>query len=179
MPAPATARRSQTERMLRRATKADDPTEVGGSEPVGRAHILVVNDAPGACELLVRLLGRAGHEVERAHNQDQAMAQLAVARIDCVVLDLATGGIGQNLKLLDLIRSSVTKSTAGVRVVLVAQQSSNRVFSWQAGIDAFLARPFHADELLAQINEVLSRPDAERERHRRRELDAASAEGVS
>jgi len=165
--------------MLRRATKADDPTDVGGLEPVGRAHILVVNDDPGACELLVRLLGRAGHEVERAHNQDQAMAQLAVARIDCVVLDLSTGGIGQNLKLLDLIRSSVTKSTAGVRVVLVAQQSSNRVFSWQAGIDAFLARPFHADELLAQVNEVLSRPEAERERHRRRELDAASAEGVS
>jgi len=166
--------------MLRRATKADEPTEVGASpEPVGSAHILVVNDDPGACELLARLLTRAGHEVERAANHDQAMGQLSVGRIDCVVLDLAAGGIGQNLKLLDLIRSSVTKSIADVRVVLVAQQSSNRMFSWQAGIDAFIARPFHADELLAQVNEVLSRPDAERERHRRRELDAASAEGVS
>jgi len=165
--------------VLRRATKADEPTEAGSAEPVGTARILVVNDDPGACELLVRLLTRAGHEVERAHNHDQAMGQLAVGRFDCVVLDLATGGIGQNLKLLDLIRSSVTKSVAGVRVVLVAQQSSNRMFSWQAGIDAFLARPFHADELLAQIGEVLARPDAERERHRRRELDAASAEGVS
>jgi len=64
-----------------------------------------------------------------------------------------------------------------VRVVLVAQQSSNRLFSWQAGIDAFVARPFHADELLLQVNEVLSRPDSDRERHRRHELDAASAEG--
>lgn len=165
--------------MLRRATKADEPTEEAAAEPVGRAHILVVNDDPGACELLVRLLTRAGHDVDRAHNHDQAMGQLSVSRIDCVVLDLATGGIGQNLKLLDLIRSSVTKSISAVRVVLVAQQSSNRMFSWQAGIDAFIARPFHADELLEQINEVLSRPDTERERHRRRELDAASAEGVS
>ena len=166
--------------MLRRATKADERTAAGESpDPVGSAHILVVNDDPGACELLVRLLTRAGHDVERAANHDQAMGRLSVGRIDCVVLDLATGGIGQNLKLLDLIRSSVTKSISSVRVVLVAQQSSNRMFSWEAGIDAFIARPFHADELLEQINEVLSRPEAERERHRRRELDAASAEGVS
>ena len=166
--------------MLRRATKADETADAGaGLEPVGSAHILVVNDDPGACELLVRLLTRAGHDVERAANHDQAMGRLSVGRIDCVVLDLATGGIGQNLKLLDLIRSSVTKSIAGVRVVLVAQQSSNRMFSWQAGIDAFIARPFHADELIEQINEVLARPEAERERHRRRELDAATAEGVS
>ena len=170
---------SRTDRVLRRATKADELGEAGGAEPADTAHILVVNDDPGACELLVRLLTRAGHDVERAHNHDQAMGQLGVRSIDCVVLDLATGGIGQNLRLLDLIRSSVTKAVADVRVVLVAQQSSNRMFSWQAGIDAFIARPFHADELVAQVNEVLSRPDAERERHRRRELDAASAEGVS
>src|SRR3954470_22931498 len=172
-------RRWRTDRVLRRASKADEPGEMGGDEPFGAALILVVNDDPGACELLVRLLTRAGHEVERAHNQDQAMGQLSVGRIDCVVLDLATGGIGQNLKLLDLIRSSVTKSVAGARVVLVAPQSSNRMYSWQAGIDAFIARPFHADELIAQINEVMSRPETERERHRRREVDAASAEGAS
>jgi len=161
-------RRSKTER-----------AKAGADNGATTFGVLVVNDDEDACELLVRVLTRAGHEVERAHNHDQAMGQLAVGRFDCVVLDLASGGIGQNLKLLDLIRSSVTKSVAGVRVVLVAQQSSNRMFSWQAGIDAFIARPFHADELLAQVSEVLSRPEAERERHRRRELDAASAEGVS
>jgi len=68
--------------VLRRATKADDPTGAGSAEPVGTARLLVVNDDPGACELLVRLLTRAGHEVERAHNHDQAMGQLAVGRFD-------------------------------------------------------------------------------------------------
>ena len=115
--------------------------------------------------------------VDRARNADQALGQLGVGRIDCVVLDLSTGGIGQNLKLIDTIRSSVTKSIADVRLVLVSQQSSNRMFSWEAGIDAFIARPFHANELLTQVNDVLSRPDGDRERHRRQELDAASAEG--
>jgi two-component system phosphate regulon response regulator OmpR len=163
--------------MLRRATKTDAPPESATAHRAGPAHILVVNDDDGACELLVRLLTRAGHELQRARNADQALGQLGVGRIDCVVLDLSTGGIGQNLKLIDTIRSSVTKSIAGVRLVLVSQQSSNRMFSWEAGIDAFIARPFHADELLTQVNEVLSRPDSDRERHRRKELDAASAEG--
>src|SRR5438874_13783578 len=162
--------------MLRRATKTEAPAVAGAADQAGPTHLLVVNDDDGACELLVRLLSRAGHDVARAHNADQALAQLSVGRVDCAVLDLATGGIGQNLKLIDTIRSSVTKSISGVRVVLIAQQSSSRLFSWQAGIDAFVARPFHANELLAQVNDTLSRPDGERERHRRQEVDAASAE---
>jgi DNA-binding response OmpR family regulator len=165
--------------VLRRATKTEHPGGPGENDRSGPSQILVVNDDQGACELLSRLLVIAGHEVQRAHNSEQALGQLAVGRVDCVVLDLATGGIGQNLKLLDTIRSSMTANVAKVRVVLVAQQTSNRMFSWQAGIDAFVVRPFHANELLAQIAEVLSRPDTERARHRRRELDAASAEGRS
>ena len=160
--------------MLRRATKAQPP-KLDLAAP-GQQHILVVNDDEDACELLCRILLNAGHSVQRAHNSEQALGQLRVGRIDCVVLDLATGGIGQNLKLLDTIRSSVTNSVSGVRVVLVAQQTSNRMFSWQAGIDAFIVRPFHANELLGQIAEVLVRSNDERARHRRRELDAASAE---
>ena len=165
--------------MLRRATKTDVPAESASRELTGPARVLVVNDDEGACELLVRLLTRAGHDVERAHNSDHALGQLSVGRFDCVVLDLATGGIGQNLKVVDTIRTAMPKTIAGVRVVLVAPQSSNRVFSWQAGIDAFIARPFHADELLAQINDALARPESDRERHRRQEFDAAAAEGPS
>jgi DNA-binding response OmpR family regulator len=161
--------------VLRRATKTEQPSK--GDFPPGPKQILVVNDDEDACELLCRLLVTAGHRVSRAHNGEQALGQLSIGRVDCVVLDLATGGIGQNLKLLDTIRSAMSNSVSDVRVVLIAQQTSNRMFSWQAGIDAFLVRPFHANELVGQISEVLTRPNDERARHRRRELDAASAEG--
>lgn len=162
--------------MLRRATRTDVPAGTSTVERVARANILVVNDDEGACELLARLLTRAGHEVQRAHNADQALGHLGVERFDCVVLDLSSGGIGQNLKLIDTIRSSVTRSISTIRIVLIAQQSSNRMFSWQAGIDAFIARPFHADELLEQVDHVLTRPEDEREHHRHEELAAAAAE---
>ena len=82
--------------MLRRTSKADKPVRDVFD---AAAHILVVNDDEGACELLCRLLVRAGHRVQRAHNAEQALGQLSVGKISCVVLDLAAGGIGANLKL--------------------------------------------------------------------------------
>lgn len=160
--------------MLRRASKAEH--QEATSTPVS-ARILVVNEDDGACELLCRLLTKAGNAAARAHSADEALTAVNSTRPDLVVLDLATGGIGQNLRLLDTIRSSIDPRVASVRVVLVAPQTSNRLFSWQAEIDAFVVRPFHANELLAQVAEVMSRPDSERARHRRRELDAASSEG--
>ena len=143
----------------------------------GPACVLVVNDDQGAIELLARLLISADYEVERALTYDEALVKLTDAQPDCVVLDLSTGGIGENLKLLDSIRGHVEEKVATTRVVLVTHQSSNRMFSWQAGIDAFLLRPFHANELLHLVNEVLERPEEERVRHRRRELDAAQSAG--
>ncbi len=141
---------------------------------VPTAKVLVVNDDDGSCELICRLLSRAGHSVERAANPEQAISILDVLRPACVVLDLSTGGIGRNLQLLDAIRSQLDSTLASTRVVLIAYQTSNRMFSWQAGTDAFLVRPFHADELTRAVSDVLARPDSERVRYRRREVAAAS-----
>ena len=115
------------------------------------------------------VLVRAGYPIERAANPEQAMSILDVLRPVCVVLDLSTGGIGRNLQLLDSIRSQLDASLAGTRVVLIADQTSNRMFSWQAGTDAFLVRPFHTNELAQAVADVLARPDNERARYRRRE----------
>ena len=127
--------------------------------------MLVVNDDDGSCELICRLLIQAGHSVERAANPEQAISILDILRPACVVLDLSTGGIGRNLQLLDAIRSQLDSTLASTRVVLIAYQTSNRMFSWQAGTDAFLVRPFHADELTRAVADVLARPESERARY--------------
>jgi DNA-binding response OmpR family regulator len=138
--------------------------------------VLVVNDEEGSCELVCRLLTEAGYPVERAANPDQALSIIDVLRPGCVVLDLSAGGIARNLQVLDGIRTQLDRNVASMRVVLVAHQTSTRMFSWQAGTDAFLVRPFHADELIAAVADVLARPDTERVRFRRQEAAAASHE---
>lgn len=138
----------------------------------GPATVLVVHDDPDGCELLVRILTASGRPVIRAHDLDE-MSTALHQRPACVVLDVAAGGIGGNLKLLDVVRHHSDATVANARVVLVATGSSSAMFSWQAGIDGFLHRPFHADDLVAAVTEVLDRPEEERKPHRRRMADAA------
>ena len=150
----------------RRGKKAEEAVATGPP------RVLVVNDEPDACELLNRILLAAGYQVARAHDTLQMTAALT-DRPHAVILDVSAGGIGGNLKLLDTIRGQQDPALAATRVVLCATNASNAMFSWQAGIDAFVLRPFHADELLAELAQVLARGDDDRPMARRRALDAA------
>jgi DNA-binding response OmpR family regulator len=140
--------------------------------------VLVVHDEPDGCELLVRILRASGYQAERAHDFLEMTAVLGRAeRFDCVVLDVGTGGIGGNLKLLDAIRNHGDPVLAGTRVVMISAGANSAMFSWQAGIDEFVARPFHARDLTQAVAEAIARPEEDRPRHRRRQLDAASSAG--
>jgi DNA-binding response OmpR family regulator len=88
----------------------------------------------------------------------------------CVVLDMSSGGVGSSLKILDQIRTHDDRRINTARVVLCAPSPKNRAFSFQSGADAFVVRPFHINDLVAHIVDVIDRPQDERARHRRDQL---------
>jgi CheY-like chemotaxis protein len=135
---------------------------------------MVVNDDEDACELVSRILERADYEVTRAHGHEHALLQLRDAPQDCVVLDLLTGAIGQNLAVLDKIRTYPDAEVARTRVLLVTEQQNNQMFAWQAGIDAFLGRPFFEADLLREVASAIEVAEDDRSQNRRRRLDAAA-----
>ena len=141
-----------------------------GTERRTAPTVLIVNDDPAACEMLVRMVGRKGYRTVGAVGADEAIWRVADELPRCIVLDLDAGGIGTSLKVLDLIRGSDDRRIAQTRILLVAPNLHNRSFSFQSGADAFLVRPFHLDELTEQIADVLSRAHDQRARHRRDEL---------
>jgi DNA-binding response OmpR family regulator len=145
-----------------------------GTERRAPSVVLVVNDDPDACEMLVRMIDAKGFRAVGATSPDDATGGLLPHLPRCIVLDLEAGGIGTNLKVLDLIRSHNDKRVSSARVVLCAATARNRSFSFQSGADSVVVRPFHIDDLVAQISDVLDRPDDERARHRRDELDRLS-----
>ncbi|HTN81905.1 MAG TPA: response regulator [Acidimicrobiales bacterium] len=140
-------------------------------------HVLVVADDPEGAEIMVRLLARAGHEVSAAPAQQSALVALTRRPVQCVVLNLSVAGSGGNLKVLDAIRTNPDDRVSNARVVLCSRGGTNRLFAWESGVDGFLAGPFHIDELLAQISEVVERPESERRSHRRKERDQAREAG--
>jgi DNA-binding response OmpR family regulator len=142
----------------------------GGKERRSPATVLVVNDDAAACQLLTRMIEQGGYRAIGVTSDSEATAKVMTDLPRCIVLDLAGGGIGSSLQVLDHIRSHTDERISNARVVLCASSPKNRSFSFQSGADSFLVRPFHIDELLAQVTDVLRRPHEERARQRRDEL---------
>ena len=154
--------------MAIRGRKHHNDEEVAESGPMS---VLTVHEDPAGCEVLARVISRGtGLPVHRAHDSVEMTSALK-EQPTCVVLDVTSGGVGGNLKMLDAVRNHADEVTAGARVILIAASSSNEMFSWQAGIDAFLKRPFHADELVATVQDAIARPDEERKVHRREMIE--------
>jgi DNA-binding response OmpR family regulator len=137
-------------------------------------RVLVVDDDPDACELLARIVERHDMEAVRALDHGEAMTQLlgAINAFRGVVIDFAHGGPSASVALLEDIRGS--DAITDLAVVIIPRLDQARVFAWQAGADAYLVRPFHADELLAELDAALERTPDERATHREAALDAAT-----
>lgn len=133
----------------------------------GPSMVLVVGDDAGSNELLSRLLNARGFRTAKATTPEEAMSRVGELLPRCVILDLAAGGIGSNLRVLESIRASGDRKISQTRVVLVARSTNNRGFSFQSGVDAFLVRPFHADELVEAVDESLKRLPEDRADFRR------------
>jgi DNA-binding response OmpR family regulator len=145
-----------------------------GNDRRAAPQVLVVNDDTDACTLLVRILEAAGFRAMGVHGQNEALGSIGALLPRCVVLDMSSGGIGSSLKLLDQIRSHDDQKVSSSRAVLIAASTKNRSFSFQSGADAYLIRPFHADDLVRNVRDVVERPDEERARHRRDQLAETS-----
>jgi DNA-binding response OmpR family regulator len=139
-----------------------------GVERRAPARVLVVNDDPDAGELLVRVLANAGYRSSATTGERDVLPAMYEQLPRCVVLDLSS--VAASLKVLDTLRSNDDRRIATARVLLCAPSAQNRSFSYQSGADAFLVRPFHAGELLDLVDDVLTRAETERARHRREQL---------
>ena len=155
--------------MLRRS-KADKGGKRAGAQP--REGLLVVSDDHDACELMARLLEREGHDVDRLHEESSVVPALLEHPRQAVLVSFS-GGSSTNLKLVDSIRTHDDDDVKETPVVLVTIDEKNRVYSWQSGVDGFLVRPFHANDLVRTMSETLARSPEERASHRRAELKKA------
>jgi two-component system, OmpR family, response regulator ResD len=142
------------------------------NENAGPTRVLVVNDDPDACELIARIIESAGWIALRCHSHDDALAALPGAKpaLKAVLADFHAGGASAGLKLLDDIRRM--PAFTNMPVLLLTHNDANRLFAWQAGIDGFLVRPFHADQLINEVYAVLTRTPQERDTYRQQRLSA-------
>lgn len=128
--------------------------------------ILVVDDDPGARDLLERLLGEQGHVVMTARDGAEAIALIPEIRPDLIMLDVGIPVVDGSA-LVRRLRGGVL--TNPLPVLLMTASTASGDLRRGTGADGVLRKPFNRDEVLSwtqclvharQVVENLERTEA-------------------
>jgi PAS domain S-box-containing protein len=123
-------------------------------------RILVVEDDPAVCESIRALLGQHGFAVRTSENLLAALDALLDKEYDLVLLDL---------KLEDkcgfAVMDHLIERNLDTQVIVVTGHHSEKyaITALKKGATDYLKKPFDPDDLLASVNNVLSRQKYQRE----------------
>ena len=117
-------------------------------------RLLIVEDEAAVREALERALETEGYELTLAEDGAQALALMAQAPSDAIVLDVMLPGIDG----LEVARRLRAQRNAVPILMLTARGAvGDRVAGLDAGADDYLVKPFALEELLARLRALLRR----------------------
>jgi DNA-binding NtrC family response regulator len=110
-------------------------------------RVLVVEDDPGLCDAVSRLLEGVVPEVRQAQSAEQAFAALEAAP-DLVITDLRLRGVSA----FPVVEAALRRRPPPVVVAMSGQASAEESFRLgQLGVRAYLPKPFSSDAIFAAI----------------------------
>lgn len=120
------------------------------------ARILIVEDNPAIQELIAVNLSRAGHEVDRASDAEEARDCMQTDLPDLIVLDWTLPGMS-GIELARLIRSHPRSGAVSLIMLTARAHDHDKIAGLDAGADDYITKPFSPRELLTRIDAVLRR----------------------
>ena len=118
------------------------------------AQVLVVEDEEDIAFPLVRTLEREGYGVVWVPSGREALAHLASATADIMILDLGL----PDMDGIDVCRQMRSGGYLGGIIMVTARAGElDRVVGLDVGADDYLAKPFGLAELLARVRALLRR----------------------
>jgi two-component system chemotaxis response regulator CheY len=120
-------------------------------------RVLIVDDS-SAVRAYVRAALEAADEleaeVEEAVNGFEALRVLPRESFDLLILDINMPNI-HGLELISMLRRSERYSTTPVLVISTEASERDKQRALELGANAFLAKPFDAEMLLLQVQQLL------------------------
>jgi DNA-binding response OmpR family regulator len=116
-------------------------------------HVLVVEDDPAICDVVVRYLTREGLDVAAVADGRDALAAADARWPDLVVLDLMLPGIDG----LEVCRRLRARAPVPVIMLTARGDEEDRVLGLELGADDYVVKPFSPRELTARVRAVLRR----------------------
>jgi len=130
---------------------------------VAKARVLAVDDDPMIRGLLERVLAEEGFEVDAVADGETAVAMVADRTPDVVLLDIMLGSV-DGIDVLTKLRR-----TSDVPVIMLTARGNenDRILGLRVGADDYLVKPFSSGELVARIQSLLRRTNAQPKAQRR------------
>jgi CheY-like chemotaxis protein len=126
------------------------PTGLAPDQPDWK--VLIVDDVPTNRDLLDELLSRVGFSTRTAASAEEAVAVHDEWRPDLVLMDLLMPGMG-GLEGVRRLRQGGSK--AAIFSVTASGLAGTEIEAREAGVDAYVRKPYREGELLAAIGERL------------------------
>ena len=141
------------------------------------SRVLIVEDAPANIQALTAILREKGYAISIATNGRQALDVLAAVRPDLILLDVMMPEM-DGFETCTRIKASAQWRDIPIIFLTAKSETGDIVRGFELGAVDYVAKPFHAHELLARVhthlamhrlrreNEQLVRAESENARHR-------------
>jgi two-component system, NtrC family, nitrogen regulation response regulator NtrX len=128
-----------------------------------KTAILVADDDPALCEILVHILKVEGYSVERVHTGGEALRCLQRGGTDLVLLDLRL----PDMSGMDIL-SALQKRKSKIQAIMISGEGDIRTAlgATRMGAFDFLEKPLDPDRVLLTIKNALERRRLEDDKER-------------
>jgi twitching motility two-component system response regulator PilH len=119
-----------------------------------RAKILVVEDSPTEMLLVTGALASSGYTIVTAADGDEALRKANHEHPDLIVLDIILPKKNGFQVCREL---KTTEETRDIKILMLTGKTmeSDRFWGLKQGADAYMTKPFAADELLTSVDALL------------------------
>lgn len=124
-----------------------------------RLHLLSVEDNPFGRVVLKAILTELGHQVDFAGGGEEALARMAQARYDAVLMDMVLPDV-TGVELIRTMRGQ-GGGAAGIPIIGVSGRGDDETHARSAGADAFLVKPISPRALATALLEATRRDAGE------------------
>ncbi|MEE9183826.1 MAG: response regulator [Acidimicrobiia bacterium] len=144
---------------LRRAGESQLVTRHWLRERRQRFHVLVADDSPTNRHLAQSLLQKHGHTVVTAMDGFEAVAEFEKGGLDAILMDVSMPG-RDGIEATAIIREQEADSDNHVPIIALTAHAmdGDRERCLAAGMDAYVSKPFKANELFATIAQLVRGP---------------------
>ena len=124
-------------------------------------RLLVVDDEPNLLMAIAAVLRDNGFEVTTARNGKDALLQIARSLPDLIVSDVRMP-VMDGYRLARQLRAAPHTKLIPIVFLTAKDETEDRIEGFRSGVDVYLTKPFEPAELVAVVQNILTRVERTR-----------------